>query len=111
MKKRILQSVLLTALSTVSVAGYAAGDAKLISKDDAIQAAIDEVGGEFLGIRFDEPDTQWDVFIKSGNQAFEVEVDAKSGEIITAEKETLEEVQSELSGDLSHEGVSGDTDK
>ena len=58
MKKRILQSVLLTALSTVSVAGYAAGDAKLISKDDAIQAAIDEVGGEFLGIRFDEPDTQ-----------------------------------------------------
>ena len=111
MKKRLVAGILFTALSTMNVASYAADEAKLISKDDAIHAAIAEVGGELIGIRFDEPDTQWDVFIKSGDQAFEVEVDATSGKIIAAEKESLEEIQSELSGDLSHEGMKGDTDK
>ncbi|MEM9252980.1 MAG: PepSY domain-containing protein [Planctomycetota bacterium] len=84
--------------------------AKFISEQEAIDAALAEVGGEVLGVRFDEPDTQWDVFVQSGDRAFEVEVDAVSGQIIAAEEESLEEIQAELSGDLSHEGVVGDVD-
>ncbi|MEM6260792.1 MAG: PepSY domain-containing protein [Planctomycetota bacterium] len=84
--------------------------AKFISEQEAIDAALAEVGGEVLGVRFDVPDTQWDVFVQSGDRAFEVEVDAVSGEIVAAEEESLEEIQAELSGDLSHEGVVGDVD-
>lgn len=49
--------------------------------------------------------------MRQGDKAFEIEVDAKSGKIIAAEEETLAEIQAELSGDLSHEGVEGDVDK
>lgn len=90
--------------------GCASKNSTFISEQDAIEAAVAEVGGELLGIRFDEPDKQWDVFVKSGDQAYEVEVDAVSGKIVAAEKESLAEIQAELSGDLSHEGVEGDLD-
>ncbi|EOD80083.1 hypothetical protein D515_00907 [Grimontia indica] len=110
MKKLILGSALLASVGAFSVSSYAA-DAKLITEEAAIKAALAEVGVEVLGIRFDEPDTQWDVFVRSGEQAYEVEVDAVSGKIVAAEKESLAEIQAELSGDLSHEGVAGDTDK
>ena len=98
-------------VETSEIPSYATEDTKFISEKDAIQAALTEVGVEILGIRFDEPDTQWDVFIRSGDQAYEVEVDAVSGKIVAAEKESLEEVQAELSGDLSHEGIEGDVDE
>ncbi|MEM9419127.1 MAG: PepSY domain-containing protein [Planctomycetota bacterium] len=100
----------LAALGVLPATGCAQNDATLISKETAVEAAIAEVGGELIGIRFDEPDTQWDVFVKSGDKAYEVEVDAVSGKIIEAEQESLEEIQAELSGDLSHEGVEGDVD-
>lgn len=83
----------------------------MMTKADAIEAALREVDGDVLGARFDAPDTQWDVFVRSGDQAYEVEVDAESGEIVAVEEEGLEEVQAELSGDLSHEGVDGDVDR
>lgn len=111
MRKSILSVAVLVFGGALSVTSYATEEAKLISEEDATQAAIAEVGGELLGIRCDEPDTQWDVFIKSGEKAYEVEVDAVSGAIVAAEEESFEEVQAELSGDLSHEGVEGDVDQ
>ncbi|MBC7002339.1 PepSY domain-containing protein [Photobacterium sp. BZF1] len=111
MKNLIVHSALFVTLGLTTIASYAATDAKLITEQDAIKAALAEVGVEVLGIRFDEPDTQWDVFVRQGDKAFEIEVDAKSGKIIAAEEETLAEIQAELSGDLSHEGVEGDVDK
>ena len=100
----------LATLGVLTVTGCAQKDATVISKEAAAEAAIAEVGGELIGIRFDEPDTQWDVFVKSGDKAYEIEVDAVSGAIIEAEQESLEEIEAELSGDLSHEGVDGDVD-
>ncbi|MEM1012208.1 MAG: PepSY domain-containing protein [Planctomycetota bacterium] len=100
----------LAAVSVVVLSGCASTDGGLISEADAVEAAIAEVGGELLGVRFDEPDSQWDVFVASGDRAFEVEVDAASGAIVAVEEEALEEIQAELSGDLSHEGVDGDVD-
>ena len=111
MKNLILSGAVLIALGTLGTTSYAGKDSKYISEKDAIEAALTEVGVEILGIRFDKPDTQWDVFIKSGDQAYEVEVDAVSGRIVAAEKESLDEIKAELSGDLSHEGVEGDVDK
>ncbi len=109
MKQVILAGALVAAHGTFSMHSHAADE--IISEQDAIKAALAELGVEVIGIRFDEPDTQWDVFIKSGDQAYEVEVDAVSGEVIAAEAESLEEVLAELSGDLSHEGVEGDVDQ
>lgn len=97
-------------ICSFSVTSNAGDNPRIINEKDAIQAALKKLGVEVLGIRFDEPDTQWDVFIRSGEQAYEIEVDAVSGEIIAAERESLEEIQAELSGDLSHEGTSGDVD-
>ena len=111
MKKITLGAAVLAALSACSVSSGTAENAQLISEQDAIQAALAEVGVEVLGIRFDAPDTQWDVFVKLGDKAYEIEVDAASSEIVTAEEESLAEVEAELSGDLSHEGVEGDVDK
>ena len=37
---------------------------------------------EVLGIRFDERDTQWDVFVRKDKQVCEIEVDAKSEQLI-----------------------------
>ncbi|MBB6430100.1 PepSY domain-containing protein [Algisphaera agarilytica] len=110
MTKPVWTIAAFASLGVLSVTGCSQKDATLISKEAAIDAATAEVGGELLGIRFDEPDTQWDIFIKSGDQAYEVEVDAVSGKIIATEEESLEEIQAELSGDLSHEGVDGDVD-
>ncbi|MEM1109155.1 MAG: PepSY domain-containing protein [Planctomycetota bacterium] len=100
----------LAALSTFALSGCVSQDAALIDEKDAVEAALTKFSGEVLGVRFDEPDRQWDVFIKTKDQAYEVEVDAVSGKIVAAEKESLEEIQAELSGDLSHEGVDGDVD-
>lgn len=112
MKKLILCSAL-TALGVLSLPSYAASDAKIISQEEAIKSALGALDVEVLGIRHDEPDTQWDVFVKKGDKAYEVEVevDALTGKIVAAEEESLAEVQAELSGDLSHEGVIGDVDK
>ncbi|WP_026973285.1 PepSY domain-containing protein [Aliagarivorans marinus] len=96
-------------LGVFNSTAYAA-DHALITEQQAVEAALAELGVEVLGVRFDEPDTQWDVFIKLGDNAYEVEVDAASGKIVAAEQESLAEVQAELSGDLSHEGVAGDVD-
>ena len=112
MKKSLLGGVALAALvSACGISSSTAENTKLISEQEAIQAALAELGVEVLGIRFDEPDTQWDVFVKTGEQAYEIEVDAVSGKIIAAEEESLATVEAELSGDLSHEGVEGDVDK
>jgi hypothetical protein len=111
MKFSLVKSVFIV-LSVSSFSVYAADHAKFISKQEAIDVALEAVGGEVIGIRMDEPDNQWDVFVKSGADAFEVEVevDAISGNVVASEKESLEEIEAELSGDLSHEGVSGDVD-
>ena len=110
MKKLILCSAL-TAFGVLSLPSYAASDAKIISQEEAIKSALGALDVEVLGIRHDEPDTQWDVFIKKGDKAYEVEVDALTGKVVAAEEESLAEIQAELSGDLSHEGVVGDVDK
>ncbi|MEM1210200.1 MAG: PepSY domain-containing protein [Planctomycetota bacterium] len=110
MMRLVWSGTVIAVVAVFSIAGCTQKTATLISEQDAIEAALTEVGGEVLGIRFDEPDTQWDVFIKRGDQAFEVEVDAASGQIVAAEEESLEEIQAELSGDLSHEGVDSDVD-
>lgn len=99
------------ALGALSVMNNAVADTQLISEEEAIKAALNQLDVEVLGIRFDKPDTQWDVFVRSGKQAYEVEVDAVTGKIVAAEKESLAEIQAELSGDLSHEGVKDDVDK
>lgn len=111
MNKFILTGVVLAVFGVFNSSGYAAEDDKLISEQDAIKAALSEVGVEVLGIRFDKPDTQWDVFVKVGDKAYEVEVDAVTKKIVATEEESLKEIRAELSGDLSHEGVEGDTDK
>ncbi|MEO0965191.1 MAG: PepSY domain-containing protein [Planctomycetota bacterium] len=102
----------LAAVAGLSITGCKPKSSTFISEQEAVEAALAEVGGEVLGVRFDEPDTQWDVFIQSGDRAFEVEVevDAVSGEVVAAEEESLEEIQAELAGDLSHEGVGSDVD-
>lgn len=110
MPRSIWIGVVMLAISLLSFAGCAQKGGVFISQQEAIEAALAEVDGDVLGIRFDEPDAQWDVFIGSGDQAYEVEVDAVSGKIVAAEAESLEEIQAELSGDLSHEGVEGDVD-
>ncbi|WP_260260449.1 PepSY domain-containing protein [Vibrio intestinalis] len=110
MNKIVLSSAVVV-LGALSAASFAAEDAKIISKEAAITAALAAVDVEVLGIRHDEPDTQWDVFVKKGEKAYEVEVNALTGEIVAAEEESLAEIQAELSGDLSHEGTLGDVDK
>ncbi|PSW19868.1 peptidase [Photobacterium sanctipauli] len=110
MKKFLLTSAVI-AFITFCIPTYAASDAKIISKDEAIKSALAAVDVEVLGIRHDEPDAQWDVFVKKGDKAYEVEINALTGEIVAAEEETLAEIQAELSGDLSHEGALGDVDK
>lgn len=109
--KKLISCIALTTFGVLSLPSYAAADAEIISQEDAIKAALGALDVEVLGIRHDEPDTQWDVFIKRGDKAYEVEVDALTGKIVAAEEESLAEVQAELSGDLSHEGVIGDVDK
>ena len=110
MKKRLTFNTLI-ALGLIALPTYAATDTKIISEQDAIKAALNSINVEVLGIRHDEPDTQWDVFIRHNDKAYEVEVNALTGEIVAAEEETLAEIQAELSGNLSHEGTLGDVDK
>ena len=121
MKKRGLSSALLVILSALSLAGCgtkifnsshgAVLQEPLISQEMAKKTALAKVGGEeVIGIRFDKPDAQWDVFVRVGTQGYEVEVNALTGEVVSAEPESLEEINAELSGDLSHEGVSDDVD-
>ncbi|MEM1026996.1 MAG: PepSY domain-containing protein [Planctomycetota bacterium] len=111
MNKSLWHLTALAVLGVLSLAGCATQkSAVVINEQDAVDAAIAEVGGELVGVRFDEPDTQWDVFVASGDRAFEVEVDAVSGNIVAVEEESLDEIRAELSGDLSHEGVEGDVD-
>lgn len=100
----------LSALSMLCVCGCMSNKGTMISKEAAVEAALLEVGVDVLGVRFDEPDTQWDVFVRAGDRAYEIEVDAESGEIVAIEEEDIAEIEAELSGDLSHEGVDGDTD-
>lgn len=97
-------------LSVGTLPALASQEPDLISEQEAITAALAEVGVEVLGIRFDQPDTQWDMFIRLNDTAYEIEVDAATGAIVAAEQESLAEIQAELSGDLSHEGVEGDVD-
>lgn len=111
MKQTLGGLAALTLASFISTASIAADDTHIISELDAIKAALTTTDVEVIGIRFDEPDAQWDVFIRTGAKAYEVEVNAITGEIVAAEEESLAEIQAELSGDLSHEGVAGDTDK
>lgn len=110
MARNKLGTALLIALGTLSLNGCAANDTEFISRDSAIEAALSEVNGKLLGIRFDEPDEQWDIFVQSGNDAYEIEVNAVNGKVVAVEQESLAEVQAELAGDLSHEGVEGDVD-
>lgn len=109
--QNLFLGAVLAIFSILSGTSHAAESNKIISEQEAMQAALAEVGGEIIGIRFDKPDTQWDVFVKSGNQGYEVEVDAISGKIIATEPESLAEIQAELSGNLTHEGIDGDVDK
>ena len=109
--KKIILSTVLIGFTALSVSSFAADTSKYISKKDAIQAALAKLDVEVLGIRFDKPDTQWDVFVKTGKDAYEIEIDALSGKVIAAQKESLKEIRAELSGNLSHEGVEGDIDK
>lgn len=110
MKRTVLGTALII-ISSASFVGYAASHSDIIPKEQAIEAALAAVNVEVLGIRHDEPDTQWDVFVKKDEKAYEIEVNANTGEIVAVEEETLEEIQAELSGDLSHEGTIGDVDK
>ena len=109
--KKLILSTLLVGVGVLSVSSFAADNSKYISKNDAKNIALKKVDVEVLGIRFDKPDSQWDVFIRSGKNAYEIEIDALSGKIVAVEKESLKEIQAELSGNLSHEGVKGDIDK
>lgn len=102
---------LIIALSVFSFSAIAAENSDMISEQEAIKAALSAVDVEVLGIRHDKPDNQWDVFVKVGDKAYEVEVDASTAMVVAAEEETLSEIQAELSGNLSHEGVDGDVDK
>ena len=110
MKQLILWGAL-AAVSTFSVSTYAAQGTEIISKEQAINAALLSLDVEVLGIRHDEPDNQWDVFVTRDGKAYEIEVDALTAKIVALEEENLAEVQAELSGELSHEGVTGDVDK
>ncbi|MEM9916393.1 MAG: PepSY domain-containing protein [Planctomycetota bacterium] len=109
--KRSIWDFAFVVFFALGLTGCTQKDVTFISEQDAVETAVAEVGGDVIGIRFDEPDSQWDVFVKSGDEAYEVEVDAISGQVVAAEKESLEEVEAELAGDLSHEGVEGDVDE
>lgn len=109
--KNFITLGVLVVLSSIASLTFAASNAEIISKEEAIKAALGAINVEVLGIRHDKPDTQWDVFIRQGDKAYEVEVNALTGAIVAAEEETLVEIQAELSGDLSHEGTMGDVDK
>lgn len=109
--KQLILCGALAAVSTFSVSTYATQGTEIISKEQAIKAALLSLDVEVLGIRHDEPDTQWDVFVTRDGKAYEIEVDALTAKIVALEEESLAEVQAELSGELSHEGVTGDVDK
>ena len=111
MRYLITSCAVLIVFGVLSISSHVEDSAKVIEKEDAIQLALAELGVEILGIRFDKPDNQCNVIIRSGKQAYDIEVNAITGKIVTAEEESLEEIQAELSGDLSHQGVSGDVDK
>ncbi|ELA8470521.1 peptidase [Vibrio alginolyticus] len=95
----------------MSPPSYPASNAEIINQEEAIKAALGALDVEVLGIRHDEIDSQWDVFIKKGGKVYEIEVDAPTGKIVATEEESLAEIQAELSGDLSHEGIIGDVDR
>lgn len=103
-------NLVLLALGTSFYLGCACADARYISQDDAQEAALREVEGDIIGIRFDEPDAQWDVFVSANPKAYEIEIDATNGKTVAIEEEDLAQIKAELSGDLSHEGVKGDKD-
>ncbi|MEZ8381510.1 PepSY domain-containing protein [Vibrio splendidus] len=109
--KQLILCGALAAVSAFSVSTYAAQGTEIISKEQAINAALLSLDVEVLGIRHDEPDTQWGVFVTRDGKAYEIEVDALTAQIVAVEEESLAEVQAELSGELSHEGVTGDVDK
>lgn len=109
--KQFILATTVTASLVLFASGCAPRKSAYISQEQAIESALAAVEVEVLGIRLDEPDTQWDVFIRSGDQAYEVEIDAISGDVVAAEQESLEEIQAELSGNLSHEGTAGDIDQ
>lgn len=110
MKKFILCSAL-TAFCVMSPQSYPASNAEIINQEEAIKAALGALDVEVLGIRHDEIDSQWDVFIKKSSKVYEIEVDAPTGKIVATEEESLAEIEAELSGDLSHEGIIGDVDR
>ncbi|CDT02276.1 PepSY domain-containing protein [Vibrio coralliirubri] len=109
--KQLILCGALAAVSTFSVSTYAAQGTEIVSKEQAIKAALLSLDVEVLGIRHDEPDNQWDVFVTRDGKAYEIEVDAVTAQIVAVEEESLAEIQAELSGELSHEGVTGDVDK
>ena len=57
MNNFILGGALWVTLSAFSALSYAADGDKLVSKQEAIKAALAEVGVEVIGIRLDEPDS------------------------------------------------------
>lgn len=110
--KRYLKPICIgTLFLSVVLASHAAEQKQLIGDQYAIKQALAALEFEVIGIRFDEPDLQWDVFIKSKGQAYEIEVDAYSGKVLAIEEESLEEIRAELAGQLLHEGIDGDIDK
>lgn len=111
MKQGLQATYIATLLMTVVDPLHAADQKQLISDQYAIKQALAALELEVIGIRFDEPDRQWDVFIKSKDQAYEIEVDAYSGDVIAIEKESLEQIRAELAGQLLHEGIEGDKDR
>ena len=86
MKRSLFRRTLLLTLVSLGVSSFALANPTLISEEQAIESALEGIGVEVLGIRFDEPDTQWDVFVKSGEQAYEIEIDALTGQLVAKEK-------------------------
>lgn len=60
----------------------------IISKSQAISIAQAKASGTVIDVDFDEDDFEYEIEIKNGNTEYEFEIDARTGTIITFEKDT-----------------------
>lgn len=97
MKKLILLGVLLFSVifggffqNTYAQAGHLLGtENNRISEKEAEEIALNKVKGEVVKVKLETDDSReyYEVIIKGADAIYEVEVDAKTGQVVEVEKE------------------------
>jgi hypothetical protein len=79
---------------------------KRISEKEAGKIALQKVKGEIIRIELEEDDgkTVYEVKIKSSGTIYEVEIDAKTGQVLEVEKEGSHDGNDDRDGDDNDDG-------